>query len=798
MITILKYSFITLQLITAFFLLFPVINVILSVFIKKIKFTSGIKKENDLAIVITAYKDLKIAYPLVHSILSQSYANYIIYLVADSCEKGTETFNDPRVKILYPDSDLGSKVRSIKFACDRFERDHEFITVFDPDNLAHPDFFHITNKYLNNGFNAVQGRRTAKNTDTVYAALDAMGEYYYNYIVRYVPFGLGSSSSIAGSGMTISSKLFSEYFNNEEIENNFDKVIIAEDKILQADIISKGHRIAFANDALVYDEKVSSGSQVQRQRTRWINSYFKYAKVTLGFMLKGISGLNWNKFYFGLNNFLPPLFLIILSSGLFLFLNIFIDLKYSFLWAAAMITFVLNFVFVLKLSNVQKEIWRSFWGIPMFMLNQITALFRIKRSDKDFMVTEHTKYYSIEDVMKKQGVQIKNNINIVPTSHKIKILETIRQGSFGGGETYLYNLVTNLDKDLFEPIVLSFTEGNMVDSLRAKGIKTYVINNLIPYNIFKFSEVKKIIKDENIDIVHMHGTRAASNTQFPAKALNKKIIYTAHGWSFSSSKNVLSEKLRKLSEKNIIKNSDLCICGSESDIITGKEFETNTPFELIRNSIDTNFYVRDQADNNLKKELGIDQNEKVVSFIGRIEDQKDPLTFINAIPEVISNQPRTKFIMAGEGSLKNDCLEKAKQLKIEKNIIFLPFVKDVKSLLSITDIFVLPSLWEVIPLALLEAMSMKCCCIATDIDGTNEAITNDVNGLLFKKNSVYDLSQSILKVLDSKELQIKLSENARLKVIRDNDLKELINKNEAVYSQILLKELCPIPAGLTG
>ncbi|CAN5510084.1 hypothetical protein BH10BAC5_BH10BAC5_16300 [soil metagenome] len=797
MITILQYLFISLQIITAIFLLFPVLNVFLSAFIKVKKPKLSSHKESDLGIIITAYKDVTIALPLIESILDQTYKNYIIYLVADQCSVSGLKFSDERVKVLDPKFPLGSKVRSIKYACENFIREHEFLTVFDPDNLAHPDFFHITNEYLNRGYQAVQGRRTAKNVDSVYACLDAMGEYYYNYVVRYVPFGLGSSSSIAGSGMTISAKLYTDFFKNEEVKTNFDKVIIAEDKILQANIISKGHRIAFANEALVFDEKVSSGLQVERQRTRWINSYFKYAKVNAGLMANGIKELNWNKFYFGMNNFLPPLFLIMLFSCMFLFINLFTDIRISSLWLAGLSAFVLNFIFVLYISRVEKEIWHSFWGIPMFMFNQVSALFKIKRSDKDFLVTEHSKFLTIEDVMsKRKGYSNKNNSS--DRNKKIKILQTIRQGSFGGGETYLFNLVCSLDKKKYEPVVLSFTEGNMVDKLRELGIKTYVIENLLPYNVFKFNAVKKIIRDENIEIVHMHGTRAASNTLFPAKALNKKIIYTAHGWSFSSSKSLISEKLRRLSEKNIVANSDFCICGSEADIETGKAFKTNTEFELIRNSIDTEYYNRERTSTHLKDELSLMDNTPIVSFIGRIEYQKDPLTFIKAIPEVLNNFPDVKFFMAGEGSLKQSCINEAAMLNIEKNIIFLPFTDDVRSFLAISDIFVLPSLWEVIPLALLEAMSMECCCVATDIEGTREAITNMKNGLLISRHSVYELSTAIILVLSSNELRSCLSKNARLKVKKDLDLKRLIQKNEIIYSKLTGQELCEIPAALTG
>jgi hypothetical protein len=112
----------------------------------------------------------------------------------------------------------------------------------------------------------------------------------------------------------------------------------------------------------------------------------------------------------------------------------------------------------------------------------------------------------------------------------VKVLQAIRQGTIGGGESHVQDLVTNLDKTRFEPIVLSFTEGQMVDNLRRQGIKTFVIPNLKPFNVFTWGKVRELMKAENIQLVHAHGTRAASNVFRPAQQLNVPLVYTIHGW----------------------------------------------------------------------------------------------------------------------------------------------------------------------------------------------------------------------------------------------------------------------------
>lgn len=770
--SLLQIILLAVQLFIIFFLLLPFFNVFFSLLIPRKKLKKNFDRKHDFAAIITAYKEIDISIPCVDSILKQKYENYIIYLVADQCDVSKVSFDNERVVILNPTEKLGSKVKSIKYAIGKFKRKHDAIIIFDPDNLAHPQMFSKMNLYFNNGYKAVQGRRTAKNVDSVYACLDAMGEYYYNYVNKYAPSKLRSSSPIAGSGMALDYDLYVDHLNN--YDEGSDKVIVAEDKLLQAEIVVKGHNIAFAWDAIIYDEKVSSGSQVERQRTRWINSYFKYSIEAIQIIFQGITNFSWNQFLFGLNIFLPPLFLLVLCSGFFFVLNFFIDKQMFIVWLCAIIIFILNFNIALLLSNIEKEIWKSMWGIPLFMFNQIMALLKIKRSNKDFMETEHTKLLTIDEVLKHKEI---NN-----SSDKIKVLHSIRQGSFGGGETYLYNLVTNLDKSKFEPVVLSFSSGAMVNALRKADIKTYIIKTERPFDFTIYSKVKRIMERECIDLLHIHGTRAGSNTLMQALKMNLTSMYTVHGWSFHSGISKLALTIRRLSEKFLLKKADLIICGSQSDLSTGKSLSSDSSFKLIYNSINTELYDPNSDAKNLREEFGFSTNDVIILFIARLTYQKDPLTFVNAAKIVLDKIPDAKFLIIGEGELRKDCTDLSTTLGIYGKIKFLPFRQDVKNVLFSTDIYVLPSLWEVVPLALLEAMSMKKACIATNIKGTNEALKDGYNGLMFGPGNFVELADKIIDLIKDKDLRLKLGNNARETVVKQFDLKKLVSENEQVYS----------------
>jgi len=96
---------------------------------------------------------------------------------------------------------------------------------------------------------------------------------------------------------------------------------------------------------------------------------------------------------------------------------------------------------------------------------------------------------------------------------KIRVLECIRQGKIGGGESHLLNLVEYLDKSRFEPVVLSFTQGPMIDRLQQMGIGTDVIYTEKPFDLTKWGRVKELLKEKKVDLIHAHGTRQVKGLQ---------------------------------------------------------------------------------------------------------------------------------------------------------------------------------------------------------------------------------------------------------------------------------------------
>ncbi len=359
----------------------------------------------DYACIITAYRNAAIAQPLVVSLLSQKFQNHIIYLVADECPEHAFGIADERFVLLSPETPLRLKAKSILHAVEHFKRAHDYIVIFDADNLAHPQFLETINEYANAGHRCIQGQRTAKNLDSTYAALDSMGEHYKNYIERQVPYLLGGSAVISGSGMATEAALYKAYLASPEIAQgqHLWKKMLQEDKILQNFLLRQGAKIAYARRAVVYDEKVDSGEAVETQRGRWLFSYFQNLPNASGLLWRGLTRLNFNQAYFGFVTIALPMFIQLAVAGILLLAGLWIAPMWSLALVTAMGVFALGILWALKLDAAPKPVWDALWLVPKFMFRQVSSLLKMRDPNKHFKHTEHKKRVSVEEVLKKNG-----------------------------------------------------------------------------------------------------------------------------------------------------------------------------------------------------------------------------------------------------------------------------------------------------------------------------------------------------------------------------------------------------------
>jgi cellulose synthase/poly-beta-1,6-N-acetylglucosamine synthase-like glycosyltransferase len=386
-------GWIIVQILAGFQLVLPFLQFIsYKLFGRRNPSATKVSAEPDYGIIVTAYEQTHTLKAAIASLLKLNYSNYLIYIVADKCDVSNLHFADERVILLRPPQTLGSNTRSHFYAIQRFKRDHTYMTIIDSDNLVEPEYLNQLNLYFAQGFEAVQGIRKAKNLDTIYACLDAVQDMYYNFYDREVLYRIGSSATLAGSGMAFTTRLYRDTLEHLDITG------AGFDKVLQYEILRSGKRIAHAPGAVVYDEKTSKSDQLVKQRARWFNTWFRYAGLGFKLLGRGILHLNWNQAAFGLMFVRPPLFLVFLTCFLMMTANLFIDLSMVFWWLGAFGLFVVALFIALVHFRADRRIYRSLAGIPLFIFYQVLSLLKVRKANKYSVATQHYHASEIEEV----------------------------------------------------------------------------------------------------------------------------------------------------------------------------------------------------------------------------------------------------------------------------------------------------------------------------------------------------------------------------------------------------------------
>ena len=368
---------------------------------------------------------------------------------------------------------------------------------------------------------------------------------------------------------------------------------------------------------------------------------------------------------------------------------------------------------------------------------------------------------------------------------KIKVLETIRQGMVGGGETHVFDLSTHLDQEKYEPIVLSFTEGPMVDNLRAKGVKTIVIHSKIPFDPRVKKQVKQLLIDEKIDLVHAHGSRAASNVLAVSKELKLPMIYTVHGWSFNDQQSWWVKKLRTQAEKYITSKVDQVICVSSSSAETGKEAISGFSCEVVNNGISLDKFSNNQGREATRSQLGFQEGEVWVGFIARLTFQKDPINLLKAFMSASQSNTQLRMLMVGEGELEKEVEDFIKAYNLKEKVKRMPFQSNVPELLNAIDIYSLVSHWEGLPIGLLEAMASSKAIVASNVDGTKEIIHDQQNGILIANADPEMLKNALLELASDSAKRERFGD-AAFETVKDRfSLDSMVVETQNLYDFVL-------------
>jgi len=370
---------------------------------------------------------------------------------------------------------------------------------------------------------------------------------------------------------------------------------------------------------------------------------------------------------------------------------------------------------------------------------------------------------------------------------KTKILYLITGLHVGGAEMVLYRLLKKLNREKYEPVVVSIIPiVGIGERIEEEGIKILSLNAKFKCNPLIIWRVISIIKKEKPQILHSFLFHANFLGRVIGKLRNVPIIISSiHNEYFGG---ILREKLLKWTDRFC--NITTIVSKGAAERMIDLKVVSKNKLKVIYNGIDLeNFPFRKlEARTKIRKELNIEENKKILISVGRLHEAKGCPYLIKAMKILKEKYPHILLIVLGEGPEGKKIEEQIKELKLEKNILLLGQKENISEYLNASDVFVMPSLWEGLPIALLEAMACGLPVVATRVGGVPEVVEDGKSSFLVELKNPRGLAEKIIKTLEmSEEERKKMGERGRKIVEKKFSIEQMVKEYENLYQELLEK-----------
>lgn len=386
---------------------------------------------------------------------------------------------------------------------------------------------------------------------------------------------------------------------------------------------------------------------------------------------------------------------------------------------------------------------------------------------------------------------------MLKTNHMpINILFINSSESLFGAETRMVDIIHNLDRQLYRPMVVLPADGPLNRKLIEMRVETFLLDfkfNLTLRNIYKFVylnyKLLQLFKEKKISIVHINLHYCTCNF-WPTFLISKKPVIChlrGCGWINIFEKYVMSHYTKLICISDAVRKT--LIQKRRSDFFIDIRIDR---IIVLYDGVNSDKFSPTNKVNTIRKELGIKENAVLIALIGAIDKIKGQDIFLKAAKIILTNYPATVFLIVGDtysNSLKQ-LLYKEKvyslynELGIKENVFFLNYRTDITDILNSIDLLVQPSSNEGLGTSMVEAMLCGKPVIGSDIGGIPEVIGNDEAGLVISERTPEKLAKAMLYFLDNPKMFKIKGEDARKRALKLFDANKNIKILENIYREL--------------
>lgn len=361
----------------------------------------------------------------------------------------------------------------------------------------------------------------------------------------------------------------------------------------------------------------------------------------------------------------------------------------------------------------------------------------------------------------------------------MKILQIITLSELGGAQWMCANLIRGLRSKGWDVDVACYPDGWLDQQMTQAGVSVFALPHMCrPLHPFKdlqtIGDIHRLLKKGEYQLVHCHSSKAGLLGRLTAWINGTPSVFTAHGWGFKPGVPFVRRWLVWLSETLMALLSARIICVSHYDTLLARKYHVASQKTLIT--------IHNGLEEQAQLAMPERQPAKLI-MVARFQEPKDHSLLLRAFAAL--DAPHVELFLVGGGPQMTAAQELARELQILDRAHFLGDRIDVPDLLADSQLFVLLSRYEGLPISILEAMRAGLPVVASDVGGISEEVQDGITGFLVPAQDVQAATGALQTLLDDPQLRSEMGTAGRAKFLNEFTVERMLVQTEQVYKQIL-------------
>lgn len=370
-------------------------------------------------------------------------------------------------------------------------------------------------------------------------------------------------------------------------------------------------------------------------------------------------------------------------------------------------------------------------------------------------------------------------------NHRLQILHVVDTLSMGGAEQLILTLAQHIDRRRFELHICALGEmlGNPLrEAFQSSGVPLTVLGARSFYDPRTLPRVARYIRRHDIDVVHTHLTHADIVGRFAARLAGRPVVSSLHNQPSNYNRERIDLRLLERLSAKYVASRLVAVSGRIRELFVADWRLPPERIEAIPNAVPMQELLA--VPQGRSEVHGGPEPGPVITNIGRLARQKGQADLLAAARLVVDRFPNAQFWIAGQGNLETPLRERAQALGISANVHLLGLRRDIPALLGRSDIFALSSLWEGMPLTVVEAMAAARPMVLTDVGANSELVEHGTHGLIVPPGKPAEMAAALIALLDDPELRRRLGAAARERARQNYSVERYVAQHEQLYTRL--------------